>query len=45
MTRQLYVAVIIEYKNETMEYLSRLQACLVRCWRWVTEPDLPLHSS
>jgi len=30
MTRQLYVAVIKEYKNETMEYLLRLQAWLVR---------------
>jgi len=32
MTCQLYVAVIIEYKDETVEYLLRLQACLVRHW-------------
>jgi len=47
MTRQLYVAVIKEYKNETMEYLLRLQAWLVRYWRWVncaaesTNPAFP----
>jgi len=29
------VAVISEYKNETMEYLLRLQAWQVRYWRWV----------
>jgi len=33
MARQLYVAAIIEYKNETMEYLLRLQAWLVSYWR------------
>jgi len=47
MARQLYVAAIIEYKNETMEYLLRLQAWLVSYWRWVnyaaesTNPTFP----
>jgi len=45
MTHQLYVAVIIEYKNETLEYPLRLHAWLVRYWRWVNKPDLPLHNS
>jgi len=46
------VAVIIEYKNETMEHLLRLHAWLVRYWRWLnyvaqpTNPTFPyLHSS
>jgi len=33
MTRQLYVAVIIEYKNETIDYLLRLHTWLVGYWR------------
>jgi len=47
MTRQLYVTVNIEHKNETMEYLLRLQAWLVRYWQWVnyaaesTNPTFP----
>jgi len=35
MTRQLYVAVIIEYKNETIEYLLRYLTRPGRYWRWV----------
>jgi len=34
MTRQLFVAVIIEYKNETVEYILRLQPVKSRAPQW-----------